>query len=286
MAIIKQVGARNKLHVEFESPHEVLRAIKALNWVPQNGKESDGRGDRDFWSFGSLEEAIDVYKNHPDRIRTFDMKDDRLKTKDSPGRDVEFEITGDYLDIDRYLQGVPEVFGQVTMGNPRNMFCTINILSSYVSFTEVAYQDAKAMRVLRLVDWLEQQGVRTQIVSTADSDVMFSSVVVKQFQDPFDINHLAMVMHNDWLRRVLFLIKEQSPTWEWGYGNSRTYDKRMTEYQPRPEDGLYVYVGGYMSNHNDVSRLDKQFDEIERQIEKVIEDGMTYSEVPLIVKDI
>lgn len=286
MALIKEVGARGKLHVEFDSPHEVLRAIKAIGWVPQRDKSSDDPRSGSFHSFSSLSEAMDIYKNHPERIRTFDMKDDRIKVKESPGIDVEFDVTGDYVDVDRYLQGIPESFGRVTMGNPRNIFCTINILGSYVSSTRSYYQDAKAMRVLRLVDWLEQQGVRTQIVVSEDSEVIYSSIIVKQFQDPFDINHLAIVMHNDWLRRVMFLVMEQSKTWTWGYGDALQYDRRMTQYQPKPEDGLYVYVGGYMSNGNKIEALDEQFDAIENEIQDVIDKGMTYSEVPLIVKDI
>lgn len=285
MAVIKEVGSRGKLHAEFNSPGEVFRAIDAIGWTPQHERQSDGR-ERDFHSFGSLAEAVDIYRNHPERIRTFSMKDDRLKTRDSPGRDVEFDITGDYIDVDRYLQGIPEVFGQVTMGNPRNMFCTINILSSYVYYTKSDYQDEKAMRVLRLVDWLEQQGVRCQIVTTEDSEVAFTSTIVKQFQDPFDINNLAIVMHNDWLRRILFLIMEQSKTWSYGYGSAAAYDRKMSAYKPRPEDGLYVYVGGYMSNDNDKGLLNQQFDTIEQRIEQVIADGMTYCDDQLIVKDI
>lgn len=286
MALIKEVGPKGKLHVEFDSPHEVLRAIKAIGWEPKREQASDRRGrEGSFYSFGSLEKAIDIYKNHPDQIRTFDMKDDRIKVKESPGIDVDFDVVGDYVDVDRYLQGIPESFGHVTMGNPRNMFCTINILNVYVSYTDSKYQDAKAMRVLRLVDWLEQQGVRTQIVSSGDSAILFNSTIVKQFQDPFDLNHLAIVMHNDWLRRVLFLIMEQSKTWQSGYGSAVEYDRRMTKYVPKPEDGLYVYVGGYMSNGNDIADMEKQFDKIEEQIQKVIDDGMTYSEEPMMLRD-
>jgi hypothetical protein len=284
MARIRELSNR-KLSAEFDSVPEVFKVIRKLNWVPQEARESDARGTGGFHTFNSLDECKDIFENHPERIRAFSQNDDKLATIESPGKDVIYDVTGDFLDIDRYLEGIPEVFGNAVMGNPRTLFCTINILGSFVHWTDPAYQMQKQKRVLRLVDWLEQQDIRCQIMITEDSDVLYSSVLVKEFADHFDLNQLAVGMHPDWLRRIIFLIAEQSKTFEYGYGSSLEYDKRMVKYQPNPEDGLYVYVGGYLPyKGNDEVKLNKAFDEIEEGIQEIIDNGLTFNDRPLMVK--
>lgn len=279
-----------KLSAEFDSPNDVFRVIRKLDWKPQNSKSSDdGRsGDsKGFHTFGSLAEAIDVFENKPDTIRQFSINDDRLERPDSPGKDVMYDITGDYLDIDRYLTGEPEMFGNAVMGNPKNIFCTINVLTSFVWWTSPEYQLVKQKRVLRLVDWLETQGVRCQIIAQDDSEVAFISTVIKEFQDPFNLNDLAVACHPDWLRRVEFLVMEQSKTWSYGYGSSEAYDKRMQKYKPNPEDGMYIYVGGYVPfggwGNNDIDALNKAFDELEAKVMRLVDDGLTWNDEPFVI---
>jgi hypothetical protein len=276
-----------KLSAEFDSPNDVFRVIRKLGWKPQQSKSSDD-GDRgDFHTFNSLAEAIDVFENKPDSIRQFSINDDRLERPDSPGKDVQYDITGDYLDIDRYLTGEPEMFGNAVMGNPKNIFCTINILSSFVWYTSPEYQLVKQKRVLRLVDWLETQGVRCQVISQDDSRVAFISTIIKEYQDPFNLNDLAVSCHPDWLRRIEFLVMEQSKTWEAGYGSSEAYDKRMLKYKPNPEDGMYIYIGGYCPyggwGSNDVDRLNKEFDRLEGQIAELVDNGITWNDIPFTI---
>lgn len=291
MARIKEVGGRGKLHVEFDSIPEVFRVIRKLGWKPKNGMSSNENHGGDFHTFKNLAEALDVFENHPERIRSFSQNDDRLTTVESPGKEVEYDVTGDFLDIDRYLEGIPEVFGNAVMGNPKSIFATINVLDSFVHYTSPEYQMLKQKRILRLVDWLETQDIRCQIALTEDSDVMYSSIIVKEFGDPFDLNHLAAGLHPDWLRRVMFLIMEQSKTWEWGYGSGMEYDNRMKNYKPNPEDGLYIYVGGYMpyagskngQEAHGLKQLNEAFDKIEENIQEMINEERTWTEKPLII---
>lgn len=284
MARIREVGPSRKLSAEFDSVPEVFRAIDKLGWVPQRGKESDSQGNSGgFYTFKSLAEAIETFRHHPERIRGFSMKTDRLEVPDTPGKDVSYDVTGDYLDVDRFLEGIPEVFGNAVMGNPKTIFATINVLGSFVSYTDKNYVLHKQKRILRLVDWLESQGIRCQLIVSDDSEVAYISTIVKEFSDPFDVNHVAVAMHPDWLRRVEFLIMEQSKTWQHGYGSAIEYDKRMLAYEPKPEDGLYIYVGGYIPHKNhSLDALDADFDRIEQSVTQMIADGMTFNEKPLV----
>lgn len=272
-----------KLSAEFDSVYDVFRVIDKIGWKPARGEQSDSRGDGgDFYTFDNLAEATDVFRNHPERVREFSANDQSLERIESPGKDVLFDITGDYIDIDRFLSGEPEAFGNAVMGNPKSIFATINILTSFVYYTTKDYQLVKQKRVLRLVDWLETQGIRCQVVAQDDSDVSFISTVIKEFQDPFNINDLAVVNHPDWLRRVEFLIMEQSKTWEYGYGSSAPYDRKMLKYKPNPEDGLYVYIGGYMP-YSSTDDLERAFDKLESKIVDMIDSGATWNDEPFTV---
>jgi len=278
-------GASGKLKIYADSVPDIFWTISEQGWKPARDKSSDshGRGG-DFNTFESLAEANDVFLNRPEEIRGFSIHDEKLVSREAPGKDIQYDVTGDYVDIDRYLEGVPENFGQAIMGNPRTVFATINVLISAVHYTKPAYMLHKQKRVMRLVDWLEAQGIRTQIVLTADSEVWHTEIVVKQFHDPFDLNHLAVAMHPDFFRRTCFLIMEQSKTWTWGYGNSMEYDNRMMNYKSNPDDGLYIYVGGYIPYpNNDVGMLDTDFNQVEEHIQNMIDLEQTFVDADLRV---
>ncbi len=107
-------------------------------------------------------------------------------------------------------------------------------------------------------------------------------ITVKEHHDPFDLNHLAVAMHPDFMRRTCLLIMEQSRAWEFGYGDAVKYDDiALASDYAEPEDGITVYVGGYMpyahrndpehyDYENDTTKLDEDFDKIEKEIERMM----------------
>ncbi len=137
----------------FESIPAVFRAIKNNNWRPARAMASDVRGDGEFLIFDSLDEAHNVFQNEPWRIRQFSQKDDRIRNEDNPGNDVFFDVTGDYLDIGRYLEGEPDDFGNSFMGNPHRVFADILVNISASKWTTAEYIIHKQKRIMRLVDW-------------------------------------------------------------------------------------------------------------------------------------
>lgn len=276
-------NSKGRLRVEFESVNEVFRTIEEMGWTPKRDEASDKRGRSGFNHFESLAEAVDVYRNHPERVRQFNESDIKLESIESPGKDIYYDVTGDGIDIGRFMDGEPEVAYNATMGNPRSIFATINIHVSWVSYTEPRYIERLQRRVLRLVDWLESQNIRCQIVATSVTECAYFSCVVKQFTDPVDLNDIAVVCHTDFLRRIIFLIDEQSKTWSYGYGSGISYDRRMIKYSPEPEDGLYIYVGGYIP-HSKLKTLEDEFDRIEASVKTMIEDGVTWNDAPLAIR--
>jgi len=58
-----------------------------------------------------LAEAMDMFRNKPRQVRKFKPAEDDLKAKDSIGRDIEFDVTGDYIDVSRFLEATLNVLG-------------------------------------------------------------------------------------------------------------------------------------------------------------------------------
>ena len=280
-------NSKGRIRTEFESVADVFRTIESQNWAPKRDESSDRRGGGGgFHTFESLKSAIDIYVNSPECIRQFDNNDIKLESIESPGKDVYHDVIGDFIDMGKFLDDDPECMGNATLGNPRSIFATINIMVAKVHYTSNEYINQLQRRVIRLVDWLENQNIRCQIVATSVTKCANVSVVVKEYTDPIDLNDLAIVCHGDFLRRIIFLIKEQSKTWSYGYGNAIDYDKRMIKYAPQPEDGMYIYVGGYMpyrGRNDGIEKLNKEFDVIEKRIKQQVEDGLTWNEEPLAI---
>lgn len=278
-----------------ESVPAVFRAIEAQGWQPARAMASDIVGDGEYTVFNSLAEAHHVFTKEPWRIRQFSQKDDRLRNEDNPGNDVYFDVTGDYLDIGRYLEGEPDDFGNSFMGNPNRVFADIRINIAAAKWTTAEYIIHKQKRILRLVDWLETYGIRTRVRATLTTDVASLLITVKEHQDPFDLNHLAVAMHPDFMRRTCLLIMEQSKAWEFGYGDAVKYDDQsLLSNYAEPEDGITMYVGGYMpyapddtatgyTYENDTTKLDRDFDAIEIEIARMMQREERFTEKPLKV---
>lgn len=283
------------IFVHTESIPALFRLIEREGWVPRNAMASDIPGDGEYTVFGSLKEAHDVFLNEPWRIRQFSAKDDKLRNEDNPGNDVFFDQTGDYLDVGRYLEGEVEDFGNSVMGNPARVFADITVNLAAAKWTTAEYIMHKQKRILRLVDWMELFGIRTRIRTQLSTDVGSLWVTVKEHQDPFDLNHLAIAMHPDFMRRTGLLVLEQSDAWEFGYGDAVEYDDRtLINKYADPEDGISIYVGGYMpyapkdtphgyTYENDTAKLDRDFDAIERTVAQMIVDGTKFTEKRLTV---
>jgi hypothetical protein len=283
------------MFVNFESIPAVFRAIDKQGWTPQRAKASDIPGDGKFLVFDNLAHAHHVFQNEPWRIRQFSQKDDKLRNEDNPGNDVFFDVTGDYLDIGRHMEGEPEDFGNSIMGNPSRIFADILVNISAAKWTTAEYIIHKQKRIMRLVDWLETYGIRTRVRATLSTDVAFIGVTVKEHHDPFDLNHLAIAMHPDFMRRTCLLIMEQSRAWEFGYGDAVKFDDlALASTYADPDDGISIYVGGYMpyapkdtergyTYDNDTSKLDKDFDEIEKHIASMLQNDVRFTESKLKV---
>lgn len=256
----------------FDSVRTFFEAYPELNWKPAREESSDKRNTKKrdgFNAFGSLAEAVEVFGERPSTIRQFTPEDIQLKSDESIGRDVTFDVTGDYLDIGRYLEGQPECFGVAYNGNPTGLYVTlyVDVVANFNIHHETILR--KQQRVLRLADWLEQQGVRCKIIATWSNVCGHFSFNVKDYGDPVNLNDVAVTMHPEFMRRILFLACEQSKTWEYGYGSTLAWTEAMRHsYAADPEDGLTVFVSCQMNGRTE--HVDNQFDRLRDKIEALL----------------
>ncbi len=200
----------------FGSLKALWTAINDLKWKPQRGMSSDSSDRGDFQQFDSLQQALDVFVNNPRSIRRFTEDTIALTADEAVGKDVTFDVTGDYLDIGKFLEGQPECFGVAHNGNPNNL--SVNLLmnvsaSSYVSTEAIT---AKQARLLRLVDWLENQNVRCRITAFESTHTTHAEVVLKDYDEMVDLNDVAVVGHSDFAVCVFFCRNSRNVVfWVW-----------------------------------------------------------------------
>lgn len=263
--------SRDALVLTTNSVKAVFTAINHMNWKPAREESSNEQGTRNgFYTFNSLREAVDTYNSKPESIRTFTEEAIKLTAEESVGKEVRFDVVGDYIDIGRFLDGEPECFGVAHQGNPSGLYTTIIMNLSAVAHVTAEAMNHRQARILRLVDWMESQGVRCQIrgfISTACSHM---DIRVKDFDEAVDMNALAVVSHGDFLRRINFVVDEQSDTWTWGYGSPRVFSSYMNKhYKADPADGLTVFIGD--QSHSNKDDIDKSFDTLRDKITELIE---------------
>jgi hypothetical protein len=227
--------------------------------------------------FDDYETALDVMLSRPQELVKFKTNEVELNDGEESGREVSFDVTGDFLDIGRYLDGVPEVFGYNHEGKHRGKRVKILVSGNAQCSTEADALVTRSKRLSRLVDWLEYQGIRVALHVAYSNDNAHSEIKIKDFQDPLNITDVAISTHGDFFRRFDFRFKEYSATIDSGYGYSREFYQWFSRYGTNllnnlPLGEYFVYIDGNLASSG--SRyVDKTFDSIENELKNSIELG-------------
>lgn len=232
---------------------------------------SDTHRNGDFHFFRTYEEAIRVFKEEPYSIVKFNPTEIQATDILERGNHLSFDVTGDFLDIGRVIEGAPEDFGSLHFGRPRNRRVRIVIALSQTWSMKPEEINHRSERVIRLVDALENANIRTEIIGVYSSKCNHTEVTVKRFDEQLSIEDVAVVTHSDFSRRLMFRITEYSKTYDDGYGRADTFHNNIKVLKSRYNDELSIYIDGDMHMRN----IDSRFDDLE----KTLEDELT-SEVP------
>lgn len=221
----------------------------------------------DFNYFDNWEECLDTYKNRPDSIRTFSEKETNVKVPESSGNDIYHDVVGDYIDVGRFLEGVPEVMGVASMGNPNNTFVSILVNLSATCYFDEKLLQLRSEYLLRIIDWLEAQRVRTSVRAFDSNQCLHMEIQAKRFEDHLNMNDLAILGNPDFLRRILFRVTEHSATFQSGYGTACQYSaKRLKLPELVNENGLVLFT----ENQDNAETIKKNFERVERELEEAL----------------
>lgn len=231
---------------------------------------SDDRGRDGFHRLKSYAEAMDIFKNRPETVREFAPNDEFVKLSDSAGINVEYDMFGDYIDISKFLEGVPEVYGRFNMGNPIGLFASIYINMNQSCMVDEKTINERASRVVRIVDWLESQNIRCEIRCLSQTMCHLAEIVVKRQEDTVDLNSVAVVAHSDFMRRLLFRLTEHSPTFRYGYGTAYGFKDFFTEHDiPQQMRHMRLDVDWFRSTES----VTEAMDNAEKSIATFLEEG-------------
>ena len=290
---IGEVSSNTKHQTRYLKNNELCGRFLGINtfidWIERNQEtpelnpQSDyfdssntpkEQGEYGFYKFQDFKEAMHVFKNEPHTIADFKEKDDRINGGESSGLSVEYDVTGDFIDIDRVLEGVPETFGYTTGGNPRSKRVVIYNISTFSSDVQEERINHRSDRIKRFVDWLEMNNIRTQIVNIYSNDNAHVEIVIKDFDEPFSIYDVAISGNSDFYRRGIFAFREFSKTIGWGYGSPRdfwsSFDRRKFESEHNNEYSVIIGSGGMDSYSN--ARIDDAMDALEIKAQETIVD--------------
>jgi hypothetical protein len=137
------------------------------------------------------------------------------------------DVTGDYVDIGAYLEGIPEnMVRWEEQECPRRVVRILfnMAVSGAVSRDVIRWKGAT---VLALIDRLEASGVRVELDMVDSTEVKphkaLTFVTLKKAEEPLHLDRLAFhLVHPSSLRRLMFSLKECDPTKE--VQRMKTYD--------------------------------------------------------------
>lgn len=251
------------LYAQFEGLDKCLDYVLEKMPEAKRGGSSVDTGRGSFNAFDTYEEAITTFRKTPEKVVHFDESELRIKDDSESGNQIEYDVTGDYIDMGRFMEGVPESMGTMHNGNARNR--RINLIVNLNQAHYIDHEDVthRSERILRLVDALEAGGVRTQLTGILSNECLHVEVNLKHHDETLTIADLAVTTHPEFLRRIGFRFCEYSKTWDYGYGSAVKFGRALT---PELLEGTNVNEMNIFIDANMQSRetIDRLFDQIER----------------------
>ena len=231
---------------------------------PESDDSSHSKERRSSWvKYATYEQAYEAVTNNPETFRHFTEADIRIKEWASNGNDVDYDLTGDFVDVVRALAGEPECFGTMHNGLMTKRFANIVVNGNHACRVDQSWIDKKAQRVTRLVDFLETNNVRCKLTIVFSNSDSHLELVVKQYNDRLDLNDVSVALSADFFRRFEFYFSEHSKTHTSSYG--RAEGLNLTSIKDEDAD-VDILV-----NSNDINYCESSIDEDFERVEKKIE---------------
>lgn len=265
----KQLGylRRGAMVAKFDGVDIMLDFMqKNMNTPQREGSSNSPGGGGGFHFFRNFEQAMNTFRSKPESLADFDQAELHIKDVAEAGTEVDYDVTGDFIDMGRFMEGIPESVGTMHSGKSRNRRVNITVQLNQGSWVSNRDINHRSERLLRLVDALEHGGVRTMVTAIDSSICGHTEIILKHHADTLTIPDIAVVTHSDFKRRIIFRISEYSKTWDYGYGSPSSLRDNLTPEKLIGElnDEVNIFITGGME---DKSRIDRLFNQLEKLLE-------------------
>lgn len=280
-AVSTSLLGENERIMMFNGVRTALDYINENLDEPRRSGSSDGNGGGHAGNaFHNYGQAMDIFLNKPESVVKYDPTEMRPVEFEEQGNDLEFDVTGDFIDIGRVLEGVPENMGSLHNGNPRSRRVRIVVSLAQTHYMTPKEIDHRSERVIRLVDALENARVRTEVIAIDSTTCHHMEIVVKRFDEPMTIEDVAVVTHSEFFRRMCFRAAEWSDTWRSGYGYVRTLKRNLKIIKSQLNDEITVYIDGDLRHG-----IDADFNELEKKLESELSEMVPQLSLLSITED-
>lgn len=210
---------------------------------------------------GRFGECVDTFLNHADTLVHYDPTEIKPVDFMEQGLDLEYDVTGDFIDMGLHMEGVPESFGSLHNGNPRARRVRIYIDNGNAGGLSDGGVIRRSSRMIRLLDALEQANVRCELVTVESDARAHSECIVKRFSESLNLEDVAVATHPDFSRCLHFRIEEWSKTFD-GYGSSLHLHEHVNSFASKFNDELTVFI------YSNIYDPDQAFGRLEEELVK------------------
>lgn len=211
------------MHIEraFESVEAFLRAANARSEMPSTVRASRRKSRFEFTHTNSYTEALNLARGGwPEgaaMVRALSTDIVAVVGARVQRPETSYALCGDTIDMGRFLIGEPECFMEFT---PSEVEMTgtkiVRIVANYAASAGVAAEvlRMRGAAICALAEALEYGGRRCEIVAVQairgrGGDSYQCSVIVKEAQQPLDLDRIAFALcHPSMLRRLTFSLEE------------------------------------------------------------------------------
>lgn len=260
----------NTLCGNFRGLNQVFSVIERFKLNKTYDSSHKISHKKDWVEFSTYKESYKQLTQNPQVFSDFKELDLDIKSFDESGKDVNYDVTGEFLDIGRYIEGVPEMFGQMHEGKLRGYRLKIFMQGGGSGGVSSERINSRAKRIIRLIDWLENIGVRVSLNVVYSNRCGHMDIMVKDYEDPMNIFDIGVVASTDFFRRIVFFFKEQSTTVDDTYGYSYSFSNRARKNLENITDGSTLVVTADGVRYGAV---EEKFDEIEKELAESLEDN-------------
>lgn len=251
-----------ELVASFDGIRTALDFINENMHEPRNSGESQKGGHHGGNEFSTYKKAMDVFIKDPQMVVRYDPTELQPFEWEEQGNQLEYDVTGDFVDIGRVLEGVPENMGSLHNGNPRSRRVRLVVGTMQAHYMKPDEINHRSERIIRLIDALENARIRTEFITIDTNYCSHVEIIVKRFDEALTIEDVAVATHSDFFRRMGFRIMEYSDTWNGHYGISTVMQGNLDTLKSQMNDELTVYIGNNMR----MSEIDPAFDKLETMV--------------------